>query len=100
MVRLRAGFFEEFAGGRDDDGVSRDEQSGFAEGGVVDLGGVDGEGLLGGGLEGVFEGGEGFGQVFREGGGDGFDVCEADLYGGGGGVSLVMGASRSEAGGR
>lgn len=45
-----------------------------------ELGAVDGEGFGGGGLKDVFEGGEaGFGNVFGEGGGDYFDVGEADL---------------------
>jgi len=36
-------------------------------------------GFLSGGLKDVFEGGEGFGEIFREGGGDDFEAREANL---------------------
>lgn len=79
MLAFRAGLLHQLAGAGDDDGVGRDEEGWLAAGRVRGFGGVDGEGLLRRGLEDVFEGGEGLGEVFGEGGGDDFDVCEADL---------------------
>lgn len=81
-------FLENVARGTDDDGVGRDDEGGFA-GGRVQFATVDVCGFLFGGLQDVFEGGEGFGEGFGEGGGDDFEVCEADLWGRGDGLARM-----------
>lgn len=68
---------------REHDCISGDDESGVGNGGEVvgERGFVDGEAFLVRGLEDVFEGFEGFGKVFGFGGGEDFEICEADLYG-------------------
>lgn len=83
MVGLGPGFLEQLAGGGHDDGVGGEHERGLAVARVVDLGRVHRERFLRGGLEGVFEGGERFGEGFRDGGGDYCEVGEADLFEGG-----------------
>lgn len=75
MVALIAGFLENLAQVRADDGVGREDQARFPLGGAVDLGLVDGAGFGLGGQEDVFEGGEGFVLVLGEGAGDDVQVC-------------------------
>lgn len=77
MVFFRARFFEDFAKVCRDYGVGGDDERGFGEG--VDGGLVDVCAFCLGGGEDVFEGAEGFGLVFGDGGGEDFEVCEADL---------------------
>lgn len=79
MFGFRAGFLEDGAGERNDDRIRSDDQRGLAEFLIVDFGFVDGLALLRCGLQDVFEGREGLGEVFGGGGGDNFDVCETDL---------------------
>ena len=62
----------------DDHRIRGDDELGVAFG-AVELRAVDGETFRGRGLQDVFEGGEGLGEVFRVVGGDGFDVGKADL---------------------
>lgn len=81
VIGFRAGFLEDLPGAGDYDCVCGYYQGGFSSVGIVDFGGVDGGAFLGGGLQDVFEGGKGFGEVFGEGGGDCFEGCEAYLFG-------------------
>ena len=76
---------------RYDDCVGGEDECRFPESSIVDFGCVDMGGLAGGGLKDILEGGEGFGEVFGQGGGDYLEVCKADLgeelfsaWGGGG----------------
>lgn len=78
VLALAARFLEDLAQVRGDDGVGGEDEGGLVVGGV-DGGGVDVLGFGRGGCEDVFEGWEGVGLVFGDGGGDDFEVCEADL---------------------
>lgn len=79
VITFGAGFFEDVAAWGDDDGVGGEDEGGFPECGIVYLRGVDVEGFAGGRLEGVFEGREGVGEVFGQGGGNDFEGGETDL---------------------
>lgn len=69
------------AGVRDDHRVGCDDEGrvGDRGEGVVDGDGVDIEAFLDGGLQDVFEGWEGLGEVLGFSGGEDFEVVEADL---------------------
>ncbi len=82
MLGFAAGFLKNPSVARDDDGVGgADESRVRGRGNAVRDGGlVDVEAFLVGGREDVVEGPVvGFGEVFGLGGGQDFDVCEADL---------------------
>lgn len=81
VVGLGARLLEHVTRLRDDYRVCRDDESGIAERGGVERGAVDGDGLLGGRLEDIFEGGEGLGEVLGEGGGDDLEVLQTYLFG-------------------
>lgn len=95
---------EDLAARADDDGVRCQDQPGPPFFFIVDFPAVDVEGFLRGGLDGVFERGERFGQVFGEVGGDGFEGGKAeegeDLVPsrGGGGEDEAFGAEGGEEG--
>ena len=79
MLALAARFLEDLPQVGGYHGVGGEDEGGLVVGGV-DCGGVDVLGLCDCCGEDVFEGREGFGLVFGDGGGDDFEVCEADLW--------------------
>lgn len=81
MVLFVPGFLEDTPGVRQDYGVSGYDERGVGDGGerVVYGDAVYVEAFLHGGLENVFEGGQVFGEVLGFGGGEDFEVCEANL---------------------
>lgn len=79
MIGFGSRFLKNLAGMADDNGIGGDDDGGLAEGRVVEFGGVYVHCFLFGGLEDVFQGGEGFGEVFGEGGGEDFEVVETNL---------------------
>ena len=81
VLALAARLLEDLAQVGGDDGIGSDNEGGLIVG-RVDSGGVDVLGFRCGGCEDVFEGWQGVGLVFRDCGGDDFEVCEADLSGG------------------
>lgn len=78
MLALAARFLEDLPQVGGYHGVGGEDEGGLVVGGV-DCGGVDVLGLCDCCGEDVFEGREGFGLVFGDGGGDDFEVGEADL---------------------
>lgn len=81
MVCFAAGFFEDAPRFREDDGVGCDDEGGVRNGGWGggEGGLVDGNAFLVGGLEDVFEGRQGLGEVFGSDWGEDFEVRESDL---------------------
>ena len=79
MLALAARFLEDLPQVGGYHGVGGEDEGGLVVGGV-DCGGVDVLGLCDCCGEDVFEGREGFGLVFGDGGGDDFEIGEADLW--------------------
>ena len=77
MVDFRTRFLKDLARRGNDNGVCGEDQGGFFGGG--DFEAVHGEAFLRCCTEDVFDGGERFGEVFREGGRVGGEVREANL---------------------
>lgn len=71
---FRAGFLKDGAREGNHDRIRSDDQRGLAEFLIVDFRFVDVLAFLRCGLQDVFKGREGFGEVFGGGGGDDFDV--------------------------
>ncbi len=78
MVGFGAGLFEDLAWRRDDNGVCCDYKGRFPVG-RVEFGFVYGECFLGCCRQDVFPWRQCVGKILGEFGGDGFDVCQADL---------------------